>query len=39
MRFISSPMKSVKTKRQWKKPQIKIVQLCCEATAYVVDAD
>jgi hypothetical protein len=28
-------MKNVKFKKQWKKPQIKVVQLCCECTAYV----
>lgn len=28
-----------KAKKQWKKPQVKFVQLCCEATAYVVEAD
>jgi hypothetical protein len=32
-------MKNVKPRKQWKKPEIKLVQLCCEATAYVVDAD
>jgi len=32
-------MKKAKTKKQWKKPVVKLVQLCCEATAYVVDAD
>jgi len=32
-------MKKVKLKKAWAKPQIKFVQLCCEATAYVVDAD
>ena len=32
-------MKNAKIKKQWKKPELKIVQLCCEATAYVVEAD
>jgi hypothetical protein len=28
-------MKKVKARKQWKKPQVKAVQLCCECTAYV----
>jgi hypothetical protein len=28
-------MKNSKMKKKWKKPQIKIVQVCCECTAYV----
>jgi hypothetical protein len=32
-------MKNAKTKKQWKKPVLKVVRLCCEATAYVIDAD
>lgn len=28
-------MKNQKLKKQWKKPQIKTVQVCCECTAYV----
>jgi hypothetical protein len=24
-----------KTKKSWNKPQLKIVQVCCECTAYV----
>jgi hypothetical protein len=24
-----------KIKKSWKKPQVKIVQVCCECTAYV----
>jgi len=32
-------MKKAKMKKQWKKPVLKVIQLCCEATAYVVDAD
>jgi hypothetical protein len=27
-------MKYPKAKKQWKRPELKIVQLCCEATAY-----
>jgi hypothetical protein len=28
-------MKNVKAKKQWKKPALKAVRLCCECTAYV----
>jgi hypothetical protein len=28
-------MKKTKLKKQWKKPQIRVVQVCCECTAYV----
>jgi hypothetical protein len=28
-------MKQIKSRKQWKKPQVKVVQLCCECTAYV----
>jgi hypothetical protein len=28
-------MKKSKLKKQWKKPQIRVVQVCCECTAYV----
>jgi hypothetical protein len=28
-------MKNSKIKKQWKKPQIRVVQVCCECTAYV----
>jgi hypothetical protein len=28
-------MKKLKLKKQWKKPQIQVVQVCCECTAYV----
>jgi hypothetical protein len=28
-------MKNSKAKKQWKKPQVKAVRLCCECTAYV----
>jgi hypothetical protein len=28
-------MKIPKIKKQWKKPQIRVVQVCCECTAYV----
>jgi hypothetical protein len=28
-------MKNVKAKKQWKKPELKTVRLCCECTAYV----
>jgi hypothetical protein len=28
-------MKQIKARKQWKKPQVKVVQLCCECTAYV----
>jgi hypothetical protein len=27
-------MKKVKAKKQWKKPQVKVVRVLCEATAY-----
>lgn len=27
-------MKKIKSKKQWKKPQVKILRICCEATAY-----
>jgi hypothetical protein len=30
-------MKKSKFKKQWKKPQIKVVRICCEATAYMAD--
>jgi hypothetical protein len=30
-----SVMKKSKFKKQWKKPQIQVVQVCCECTAYV----
>jgi hypothetical protein len=28
-------MKNAKAKKQWKKPEVKAVRLCCECTAYV----
>ncbi len=28
-------MKKAKSKKQWQKPEMKVVQLCCECTAYV----
>lgn len=28
-------MKNLKVKKQWKKPEVKVIRLCCEATAYV----
>jgi hypothetical protein len=28
-------MKQAKAKKQWKKPEVKVVQLGCECTAYV----
>jgi hypothetical protein len=28
-------MKNAKAKKQWKKPEIRVVRLCCECTAYV----
>jgi hypothetical protein len=27
-------MKTAKSKKKWNKPQVKAIQLCCEATAY-----
>jgi hypothetical protein len=27
-------MSSSKIKKQWKKPELRLVQLCCECTAY-----
>jgi hypothetical protein len=30
-------MKKIKTRKQWKKPQIKILRILCEATAYTVE--
>ncbi len=28
-------MKTLKVKKQWKKPEVKVIRLCCECTAYV----
>jgi hypothetical protein len=28
-------MKNKKAKKQWKKPELKIIRLCCECTGYV----
>ena len=28
-------MKKTKSKKAWSKPQLKVVQVCCECTAYV----
>jgi hypothetical protein len=28
-------MKNTKVKKQWRKPKIKVLRVCCEATAYV----
>ena len=28
-------MNKTKSKKQWKKPELRVVQVCCECTAYV----
>jgi len=30
-------MKKIKYKKQWKKPQIRVIRVCCEATWQIFD--